>query len=274
MKKVLLAFDGRHFSKGVFEFVREMNRKQAVMAVGIFLPAVDYTELLYSYGGMPAGPIYINDVVDADDNVVNEHIARFSTLCSANGIAFQLHEDFTKHAVQHIREETRFADLLVISSHSFYENLGEETQEDYIESALHKAECPVVLVPEDYKEPASIIMAYDGSAQSVYAIKQFSYLFPEFREKQALLVYVDKGRPGVPDRADIESLLSGYFSRLSIFKLKIDERKDLEKWLDINGDTILVAGAFGRSLFSGMLKKSFIKDVIHHHKVPVFVAHK
>ena len=89
-----------------------------------------------------------------------------------------------------------------------------------------------------------------------------------------LLVYIDKAKSDVPERPNIECLLSGHFARLSIFKLNISARKDLEQWLDVHGDTMLVAGAFGRSLFSEMLKKSFIKDVIHHHKVPVFVAHK
>ncbi len=274
MKKILLAFDGQHFSKGVFEFVKQMNKHQSVLATGISLPAVDYVELLYSYGGIPAGPIYINDAINVDDRLVKENIDRFTELCKQNGIACKIHNDFTKHVLSQVREETLFADLLVISSKSFYENLGEETQDDYVDNVLHKSECPVILVPEDYKEPANIIMAYDGSSQSVFAIKQFSYLFPEFHDKQALLVYIDKGKSDLPERANIEELISGCFPRFSIFKLKIDARKDMEQWLISNGDTLLVAGAFGRSLFSEMLKKSFIKDVLHHHKVPIFVAHK
>ena len=274
MKKILLAFDGQHFSPGVFEFVKQMNAGQKVLATGLFLPSVDYVELLYSYGGVPAGPLFVTEAVELDEHLLKANVDHFKQLCHENQIACTVHTDFTRHIVPFLQNETRFADLLVLSSKSFYENLGLETQEDYIANVLHKAECPVVLVPEDYRTPRSVIMAYDGHEQSVYAIKQFAYMFPEFHDTEALLVYFDKGKSGVPDRDGIDELAALYFSELTIFKLKIDTRKDLEKWLSDNGDTMLVAGAYGRSAFSEMFKKSFISEVIRDHKVPIFVAHK
>ncbi len=274
MKKILLAFDGQHFSTEVFEFVKQMNKHQPVMATGIFLPSIDYIELLYSFGGIPAGPMYITEAAKGDDKILQKNIARFKHLCVENNIKHNIHTDFSNHVVTQIKEETRFADLLVLSSISFYENLGEDTQEDYINNVMHKAECPVVLIPAEYKTPESIIMAYDGSEQSVFAIKQFAYLFPEFKKIQVLLVYFDKSKKEVPDRAGIEELVSLYFEHLTISKLKISPQKDLEQWIIDNGDTMLVAGAYGRSLFSETFKKSFITEVIRDHKVPVFVAHK
>jgi nucleotide-binding universal stress UspA family protein len=274
MKKVLLAFDGQHFSKGVFEFVKQMNAHEPVMAIAIFLPSIDFVELLYSFGGVPAGPMYIPEVMQRDDKELNDNIKRFQNLCEADDIKYEVHTDFTKHIVTHIKDETRFADLLVLSSKSFYENLGEETQEDYLSNVMHKAECPVVLVPDNFRTPQNIIMAYDGSEQSVYAIKQFAYLLPEFRDTPTLLIYFETTRKEVPQRMDIENLVSLHFTHLTISRLRISPKKDLEKWIDDNGDTLLVAGAYGRSLFSEAFKRSFISEVIHYHKVPVFVAHK
>jgi nucleotide-binding universal stress UspA family protein len=274
MKKILLAFDGQHFSKGIFEFARQMNEHQRVLVTGLFLPSVDYAELLYSFGGVVAGPLYVGDVVPADDRILKKNIAHFRELCKGSGINYKVHTDFTKHVVTHVKEESRFADLFVMSSKLFYENLGEDAQDDYIESVLHKAECPVVLVPEKYMAPKSIVLAYDGSEQSVYAIKQFSYLLPEYRDLKVLLIYLDKGKEELPGKALIEELLSGYFPTYSVFKLKLDPKKDLEQWLTDHGDTMLVAGAYGRSLFSELFHQSFIHEVINDHKVPVFVAHK
>ena len=82
------------------------------------------------------------------------------------------------------------------------------------------------------------------------------------------------GKAGVPDRENLESLFMHHFRHLTIFKLKISPKKDIEDWILSNGDTMLVAGAYGRSLFSEMLKKSFISEVINDNKIPVFVAHK
>ena len=46
MKKVLLAIDGQNFSEGAFEFIRRMNEIDPVLVVGLFLPSVEFTELL------------------------------------------------------------------------------------------------------------------------------------------------------------------------------------------------------------------------------------
>ena len=61
----------------------------------------------------------------------------------------------------------------------FYENIGIHSSYDYLKDVLHDVACPVLLVPEKFDFPESVILAYDGSEESVYAIKQFAYLFPE-----------------------------------------------------------------------------------------------
>jgi hypothetical protein len=37
MKKILLAFDGEHFSEGAFEFASSLNRKERILLTGVFL---------------------------------------------------------------------------------------------------------------------------------------------------------------------------------------------------------------------------------------------
>ena len=274
MKKVLLAFDGEHFSQGVFEFVKQMNKHQPVLAIGIFLPAVDYAELLYSYGGVPAGPLYINDVITADEALVQKNIGIFKELCEQNGIEYRIHSDTTTPIVNSLKEETRFADLLVLNSRSFFENTGPTVQEDYITNVTHKAECPVVLVPGDYKEPQNIILAYDGSTQSIFAIKQFSYLFPHYSGLKALLVYFTDTDEAIPERHKIEELMQCYYNHCTITKLKITDQKEIEEWMSANGNSMIVAGAHGRPMVSEFFKKSFVTTILRDHKLPVFVTHK
>ncbi len=269
-----MAFDGRHFSNGVFEFAKQMNRYQPVMATGLFLPSIDYVELYYSYGGMPAGPVFVQQPLKDDDEIINENIIRFTDLCADNKMKFSVHKDFTRHVLEKIKQESRFGDVLVLSNSSFYTNLGDDTHDAYVENVLRTTECPVMLVSDDYKTPNNIIIAYDGSERSVYAIKQFAYLFPEFKSIHTLLVYFDSGHEGVPERKAIEEFASLHFDKLSIFKLKINPKKDLENWLSNYGNPLLVSGSFGRSGFSEMFRKSFIAEVLHKHLVPVFIAHK
>ncbi len=273
MKKVLLAFDGEHFSPGVFEFVKQMNSHAPVLAVGVFLPAIDYVELLYSFGGVPAGPMYMNEVVAANEESVKRNISYFRNECARNGIECIVHKDAAKHIISRLANETRFADLLVLGSKTFYENIGEDAQEDYIVNVTHKAECPVVLVPEDYEAPENIIFAYDGSDHSVFAIKQFNYLFPYYTGMKALLVnFSDRGK--VPQREEIEELLVCYYKDISITQVGIHNQKETEDWMLANTSPMLVSGAFGRSLLSEFIKKSFITEIMRDHKLTVFVTHR
>ncbi|MDR3680032.1 MAG: hypothetical protein P4L41_08710 [Flavipsychrobacter sp.] len=271
MKKVLIAFDGKHFSEGAFKFVCKLNEQQPILLTGVFLPVVDYAELLYSLGGL-SGPLYFQDVSYDDTGIVQENIDHFTSLCIKNGIEYRVHPDIEKHVITEVELESRYADLLVVSSELFYQNLGEETQNDYIETVLHKAECPVVLLPEHYHFPENIVLAYDGSDSSVYAIKQFAYLFPELTKLKTLLVYA--GGDDIPEQSYIEELAARHFFDLNIYHLDANPKKYFNTWLQDNGNTILVTGAYGRSVFSEMWKNSFITETIHDHKVPIFVAHR
>ncbi len=274
MRNILLAFDGQHFSEGVVEFAKHLNKQQPIQATGIFLPSIDLAEILYSFGGVLSGPIYIDEVVTIDENILYENISRFVEFCKQNAIEYKVHAGETKNIIPQIVGYTRFADALVLSSSSFYSNLGKASQHDHIANALHKSECPVVLIPGQYHVPKSIVMAYDGSEQSVFAIKQFTYLFPEFKDTQVLLMYFDPSEKAIPERTNVEDFMRLHYSNVTISKMKIEAKKYLETWLLENGDTLLVAGAYGRSLLSEMLKKSFIEEVILDHKIPVFIAHK
>ena len=272
MKKVIVVFDGHHFSEGAFEFVRQLNEKERILVTGLFLPVIDYAELLYSLGGL-TGPAYYSDFAFEDTGLVQKNISHFKELCKQHGIEYNLHPDLNRHVITEIKFQSRFADLLVLSSELFYENLGEDLQEDYIENVLHKAECPVLLVPEHYNFPQNAILAYDGSESSVFAIKQFAYLLPWFTQMKTLLVSAIKDAD-IPDVKYIEEYAGSHFKNLTITKLHLSPRVYFNSWLSEHGRSILVTGAYGRSALSELLKKSFISEAIHAHKLPIFIAHK
>lgn len=271
MKKILLVFDGEHFSKASFEFVKQMNQKEPVMAVGVFLPGIDYSELLYSLGGL-TGPMYVSAPAVNEPEVMHRAIKHFESLCQHNGIRYRIHAQPEKHTIPQLKEETKFADLLVLSSELFYANLDIELQEDYIENVLHKAECPVLLMPESYYEPETIIFAYDGSDASLYAAKQFMYLLPQYQQLKAALIYT--GSKAIPERSHIEELIGCHYEHFNMLRLHIKNGEKFEEWVLTHKNPLLVTGAYGRSLFSELLKESFIKAAIRDHKLPIFVTHK
>ena len=45
-----------------------------------------------------------------------------------------------------------------------------------------------MLIPEDYKEPGTELLTYDGSESSVFRIKQFAYILPELAGNETILL--------------------------------------------------------------------------------------
>lgn len=274
MKKILLVFDGTNFSEGAFEFARRLNEKNRILATAVFVPQVNYSNL-WSYAGTAGAIASIPLVEDDEAEQIEKNIDRFESLCKKNNIEFRIHKDFYDFALPELKEETRFADVVILGSESFYANIGIGEPNDYLKMALHDVECPVIIVPEKFNFPENNVLAYDGSGASVYAIKQFAYLFPEFTTQPTVLVYSkDESEDDIPKVKYIEELAARHFADLTIMKLHLDPRDFFADWITTRKNAILVSGAFGRSSFARVFKKSFVKDVIKDHRLPIFITHR
>lgn len=274
MKKVLLAFDGSNFSKGACEFARMLNEKEPILLIGSFLPQIDFANL-WSYSGSGlAGPIYVPLLEGEDSEAVQKNIHRFESFCQKNRIEYRVHKNFFDFVLPELKKESRFADLILLGGETFYENLGTNDPNDYLKEALHGIECPAIVVPEDFEVPICNVLTYDGSESSVYAIKQFAYLFPEFSDNKTILIYIkEKGEKEFPEQVSIEELAARHFTDLTLLRLQADPRKYFGSFLLENKGAILVSGAFGRSAFSRSFRKSFVTETIQEHRIPVFIAH-
>ena len=273
MKKVLMVIDGKNFPVGACDFVRQMHENQTFLLTGLFLPSVEFTELLYSFGGM-TGPIYVPTLTKTIEEEINSSIEKFTVFCDKNDIEFRIHNTATDNVVTEIRKESRYADLMVLGSQVFYRNLGKERQHEYLLHVLHQAECPVMLIPDEYVAPETVVITFDGSASSVYALRQFPFYFPELTEKKAIMVHAANTSEKIPDWDYAEELIARHYPGITIHPLVAQPTKYFDSWLMDNKNPIVVTGAYSRSFISELLKKSFVDEVIEDHKIPVFVAHK
>lgn len=273
MKKILLAFDGEQFSRGAFEFARRMNDMQPVMLIGVFLPHLD---LSVSWTYATAGSASSIPLLEKPaGKAVATNILKFEQECNHYGIKHRVHKYPYDLAIPELRKETRFADLLILGSEKFYENFGMETPNEYLRMTVQDAECPVVLVPEKFTFPESIVLSYDGSDDSTHAIRSFTCLFPQLTEKQAVMVYAAFSKDEeMPDKDYAEELVSSHFSNLSFKVLPRRSGKHLNNWLSELKHPMLVSGSYGRSDLSMMFRKSFVTQVINDHKLPIFIAHR
>ena len=285
MRKVLLACDGPHFSDKAFEFIRHMNEEEKVLATGVFLATAE-SPALWNYASGATGPLMLPVEEDSDHTNVSSSVRHFEELCRKNDIEYRIHTDNNEFAIKELKEESRFADLMVIGTSCFYANRKEHPN-SYLMDVLHESECPVLAVPESYTYPGKIVLTYDGSASSVHAIKQFIYLFPEWKDKPAILVFAGN-QEKIPYQVSMEELASRHFNDLAIQQLPIDAVKYLTVWLENERDAIIVTGSSGRSRWTPLWgRKDFLSELLedqHEHYLyeqklegnclPVFIAHR
>ncbi len=250
MKKILLAFDGTHFSEGAFEFARRLNEEEPILLTGVFVPLVNYASL-WSYAsasaatGAPVIPLLEDDEIEE----VQNNIERFKALCVKHNIESRIHRDYTDFALPELKKETRYADLLILGSQIFYGNIGAAEPNDYLKDMMEIAECPVLVVPEKFTFPESNILAYDGSESSVYAIRQFAYLFPGFTSNKTLLIYIDDSEKPIPDESYIKELAGRHFSDLTIAKLELLQKNIFQPGSMIKKNCCWYAARMGGRLF-------------------------
>ena len=276
MKKVIIALDGEHFPKGAFEFAKFLNIQNEILLAGVFLSPIDYSRLMAYTGtgeGMAIMPEWL--MKNDDEEIINKNIQFFEDACIADGMHYRVHKDNDLMALSSLVEETRFADLLLVSSELFFKNVEPKQPNFYLEEVLKRSECPVMLIPENFNVPDQIVLSYDSGESATFAIKQFAYLFPDLVKKQSILVSMNDGiAEDLPEYAMVTELLTHHYPDLRIENLPGKGRQQFVDWLTMQPNSFVVMGAFSRSALSNLFKKSFATNVIHDIKMPLFISHK
>jgi len=273
MKKLLLVFDGAHFSEGAFKMANFLHEQEQMLVTGVFLQPIDFRDMVgYSSMGA-ASPVSVTPY-PTDESAITQNMARFAERCQQAGMEFRSHRDTDMFALQELQKESCFADLMILSSEIFYDNVGKEQPNDYLKRILRQTECPVLLVPENYSLPSKILLAYDGKPEAVYAIKQFTYLFPQLYQWDTKLITLEEEGEEFPHQDLIIDLASKHFANLTMEIINDESKKTFHTWIKSHKEYMLVAGAFGRNELSNIFNRSFVSDVIRDHSVVVFVAHK
>jgi len=273
MKKIIIPFDGSHFSKGAFSSLQMLNNFDTVLLIAVFLPSVDYARFFFLPAAF-APPAYVPLLENFEEDDVAANIEHLEELCLKNGIEYRIHKDLYDSAIPQLSKETRFADLMIVGSEVFYKGEATYGTMEYLKDTLHRTECPVLIVPENFTTPSHTTLAYDGTSSSVFAIKQFAYLFPELCDNETVLLYAGKEKDQMPDQDLIGELAARHYKDLTITSVTSGSKNDTRKLFEDHPDSMVVTGSFGRSGISELFTRSFIMDLIKEYKNPVFIAHR
>jgi len=272
MKKIIIASDGNNFPKGAFEFIKELQQHEPVLLVGAFLHSLNFEEFIPGVFAMGAGPAA--RFMQEEKADLEKCIRLFEETCQRNGIEYRVHEESNNWNINDLAKETRFADLMVMSEELFCTGMNMTEPNVFMQQAIHKSECPVMLFPENYIPFNKIIIAYDGKKESMFALKQFCCLFPQLKDVETKIVYSKaEGSDDIPDMVYIEEYAGRHFTNLTFEKLHLKGKEYFESWTKENNDSLIISGSYSRSGISVSLNKSFVDGIIREHRVPLFIAH-
>jgi hypothetical protein len=272
MKKILFLCDGDNFSQGAFRFIRQLGESGAVFAKGLFFTSIDTAQLI-PIGFIPVSEPYVK-LKEDEKIVLRKSQDRFSKECAAHGIKCEVSSYEGSWDKDLFIKESRFSDLVVISEELFCQDILDLQPNYFMGETLRVSECPVVVVPEDFESIDRLAIAYDGGKEALFALKQFTYLFPEYTDLPADFVHIkDEKADDIPDRELLQEYASAHFDALFASKLHFDAKKYFAGWLENRKNVFLVAGSYSRSSFSNIFRQSFADKVIANHACPVFIAH-
>jgi hypothetical protein len=272
MKKILFLCDGDNFSKGAFEFIKQLGSNEAIFVKGLFFTPIDIEQMIpLSY--VPISGPYVK-LKELEKDLLLKSQGTFLKECESYGIRHQIHSYSKDWNKEILGRESRYSDLIVISEELFCCDAVDSQPNYFMEETLRLAECPVIVVPENFRAIERLAIAYDGKKEGMYALKQFIYLFPEFVDFPAELVHIkNEISEEIPDQDLLREYTSAHFESQFTSKLHFDPKKYLPIWLESKKNVLLITGSYSRSAFSNIFRESFARQVIASHTCPIFIAH-
>jgi hypothetical protein len=277
MKKFLAVFDGFKFSESTMDYAIQLTKESDAFLVGVFLDEFIYR----SYSVSEIMTTYKNDEQilkqrDAKDKEQrDESVKRFSQACGREGIHYSFHRN-TGIAVQELKQESIFADLIIINDTETFNRFAEEPPTRFIKELLADVQCPVLIVPDISKPIDKITLLYDGGPSSVFAIKMFSYLFGNLHNVPVEVFTVKDKLEGshLPNNKFMREFIKRHFPKAKYIVEKGRAEEQILGHLRYHkGNELVVLGAYRRSEISRWFKTSMADVLMKELDTPLFIAH-
>lgn len=270
MKKILIISNEFGFTQNVVRFALAAARADGSLLHSIFLqPLRQAEEMSYGFpndyrltGQNLTGDTYGQE----DQRIIATSLEYFRNECRAAGIPFAIDTDRITTLKQLI-EHTWFADLVVVDAD---DDLGPNR----LEELLADSHCPVVVVPSRAAEVEEVVLCYDGSEHSLYALKLYSYLLPQFSNKPTTLLTVNSNQKAGAGEEYLLSWLQQHFPAAQREVLAGDPAREIVRYAQLGGGrTLVVLGAYSRGAVSRLLHRSTADALLEQTTATLFLAH-
>lgn len=276
MEKILAAMNPLDPNKKIMDFALYLARLTKSRITGIFLEKTLAGKLVQR--DLHGFPIAFADSEAArnkmaDSARVEEAISNFKKVCSDSGVLFEIHRDHGM-PIEDVIAESRFSDMLIVDAAMTFNQNSEETPIRFVEDIIKESQCPVIVAPEEFDKLDEIVFCYNGAFDSIFAIKQFTHLFPQLENKRLIILEVIENKKS---RNQEDTLFTDWLrNHYSNFKYEIINGQVnlmLFDFLFKRKNIIIVMGAYGRDALSTFFKKSTAEPLIKIITQPIFISH-
>ena len=277
MKKFLAVFDGYKMSKSTLDYAIQLTQTANASLVGVFLDEFIYR----SYSAYKVMTTYkdydklIKEFDEKDKKKRDAAVLQFQKACEKSKITFSFHRD-KSIALQELKHESMFADLIIINEYETFTKYKEEPPTRFMKDLLGDVQCPVLVVPNDFKAVDKIVLLYDGGPSALYAVKMFSYLFGNFQDLPVEVYSVNDRMENLrlPDNKLMKEFIKSHFPKATYTVAKGNAEEQILGYLrNRKENELVVLGAYRRSELSRWFKISMADTLIKELDTPLFIAH-
>ena len=247
MKRILVAVDASNFKNSQIEFACYLARLTHSRLTGMFYHfQLETAKMEKLKAEVFAGDAESQLDKEAQMEEYPKALALFKEFCSSREVNCDVHID-GEVPIEELIAETRYADLVVADPTITFTNKAEVVPTVFIRELLARSECPVLVAPESFEWINEIVFAYDGSRSSVFAIKQFTYMFPELCTRRVLVVEVCEGEEHeVTAKENLSAWLHNNYTDIRYLVLYGKPKDELFGYLLEKDKMLVVMGSFGR----------------------------
>src|SRR5690554_1404599 len=280
-EQVITAVDGSSFSLGVCDYA--VWASQALQAPLTFLHTVDNSPQvaepdLSGHIGLGAREHLLEELAQLDERrakVAQEQGRLMLQAAKARAIASDVAEPATRQrngtlveTLEELQDDIR---LLVIGKRG----QGAQRASDHLGSNLERVvrtlQRPILMVPEAFKRPETVMIAFDGSKTTRKGVEMLAKS-PLFSGAQAHVVIV--GAETGDNRSQLEWALTtlreaGHDAQGAIRAGEVEET--LRAYKDEHAIDLLVMGAYGHSRIRHLLLGSTTNTMLRRANVPILL---
>jgi hypothetical protein len=275
MERILFIINARSPDVFSIDFACHIANLAQTKLTGVFIENLYFEQIPVDALEGPSYFTIANRTANATVAVDTDQAIRlFNEECLRRGITPDIYVD-RGEPIQEIVFESRFADLIMIDPEISFYNREEPLPSHFVKEILAKAECPVLLAPGKFEKIDEISFCYDGSASSVFAIKQLTYLFPGLCEKKVTLLEVSRKSEEefTEGHRRMMDWLRSHYHSVYYHSLKGDVKDELFNYFFKRERILIVIGAYGRSMLSTFFHKSNADVLIRMVDLPIFITH-